>query len=128
MCAASQVLDQLALELPNRDDVNVAVNRFVGGVHRGQLRVLEFERACDFLRRPASPEPGLHLVAQRRPRGDITAAALTGTLRESAAAFARVAQLLALPPLRLRFMLIAPAERFSFKATVTWVSPARNPD
>jgi len=76
--AASQTLDQLALEFPNGDDVNVAVNRLVGGVYRGQLRVFVFEHACDFLRRPALPEPRVNFVAKRRTCSDIAPAALAG--------------------------------------------------
>jgi len=76
--ATPQAFDQLTLKLADHDDVNITIDRFVGGLHGRQLRVFELERARDFLRGPASPESRMHFVAQRRMRVYITPAALTG--------------------------------------------------
>ncbi len=52
---ASQASDQRALELPNRGDINVAVNGFVGGVHRGKLvNDVLFPAAAGFFMRPTA--------------------------------------------------------------------------
>ena len=75
--ATPQAFDQFTLKFADHDDVNIAIDRFVGGLHGRQLRVLEFERARDFLRGPASPESSMHFVAQRRMSGYITPTALT---------------------------------------------------
>lgn len=64
--AAPQALGQLALQFAAGHHVNVAVDRFVRGVHVRLLGVLKLERASDFLRRPASPELSMNGVAQRR--------------------------------------------------------------
>ena len=76
--ASSQALDQLTLKFTDRDNVNIAVNRFVAGVHVRKLRVVELEHARNLFRRPASPEPGVHFVPQRRVLGDVAAAPLAG--------------------------------------------------
>ena len=75
--ATPQAFDQFTLKFADRDDVNITIDRFVGGLHGRQLRVLEFERARDFLRGPASPESRMHFVAQRRMSVYITPTALT---------------------------------------------------
>ena len=75
---AAQPPCEFAFQFPGRDDVNVAVDRFVGGVHQHQSGVITFERARDFLRRPAPPEPGMHLLAQGRVRGEVAATTLAG--------------------------------------------------
>lgn len=76
--AAPEALGQFASNLPDRDDVNVAANRFEAGVHRRAFWTIEFECPRDFLRGPASSEPGMHFFPQRRMGGDVTPAALTG--------------------------------------------------
>ena len=77
--ATPQASDQFTLKFADRDDVNITIDRLVGGLHGRQFRVLEFKRARDFLRRPASPESRMHFVAQRRVGGYITPTALTGS-------------------------------------------------
>jgi len=57
---------QLPLQFASGDDVNVAVNRFVGGVHQGQIRVITFEAACDLLWRPATMQALVNFSPQRR--------------------------------------------------------------
>ena len=69
-----QAFGQFAFQFAAGDQVNVAVDRFVRGVHVGDLRILALERARDFLRRPASAEVGMHRVAQRRGLVNFTVA------------------------------------------------------
>ena len=57
---------QLPLQFAPGDDVNVAVNRFVGGVHQGQITVITFEAASDLLWRPATMQALVNFGPQRR--------------------------------------------------------------
>ena len=64
--ATAQAGHQLAFQFPARHDVNVTVDRFMGGVHAGEAWVIELEDTRDFLRRPAAPQLGMHFVTQGR--------------------------------------------------------------
>lgn len=63
---AAQAGRQLPLQCAAGEDVNVAVNRFVGRVHQGQIRVVDFETARDLLRRPATMQTLVNFGPQRR--------------------------------------------------------------
>ena len=55
---AAQAGDELAFERPARDDVNVAVDGFVRGVHGGIGRVLPAQGAGNLFGRPAAAQSG----------------------------------------------------------------------
>ena len=63
---AAQTCRQLPLQFAPGDDVNVAVNRFVGRVHQRQIRVVTLEATGDLLGRPATMQALVNFGPQRR--------------------------------------------------------------
>ena len=55
---------QLPLHFAPGEDVNVAVNRFVAGVHKEQISVVTSAAASDLLWRPTT----MHVILNRRPQ------------------------------------------------------------
>ena len=67
---AAQTGGQFPLQLTPGDDVNIAVDGFVGRVHQREIRVVTFETTGDFLGRPAPMQTLVNFGPQRRVRGD----------------------------------------------------------
>lgn len=97
----SQTGRQLPLQFATGDDVNVAVNRFVGGVHKKQIRVITFEAASDLLWRPATMQALVNFGPQRRVFVDgavnLGAPALRRTMLVGGAVISRPAIMRQLP-------------------------------
>jgi len=66
----AQAGDQFAFQLAAGDHVNVAINRFVAGLHERHAGIISLEAAGNLLRRPAPAKPRVHFFAQRRVRFD----------------------------------------------------------
>jgi hypothetical protein len=71
LVASPHELNKILLKLARRNNINLAVNRFVAGMHEDGTRVFELEHAGYFFRRPAPLHSGLNLVAQRWVFGDV---------------------------------------------------------
>ena len=81
-----QTRRQFPLQSAPGDDVDVAVNGFVRGVHPGKIGVIPSETAGDFFRRPAPTQARVNFVSQRRASGDRAVAPAGGptpTLRRT---------------------------------------------
>lgn len=68
---AAQACDQISFEFTAGNDINVAINRFVGGVHRGLLGMIAPQATSDLPGRPASTQPGVDLGPQGRVLIDV---------------------------------------------------------